>query len=113
MKRKTIAYAVLIAAAGMFVIGSSGTSEAKAKVAAATPYPGPCFTSSAPVCGVKGGMKFTYASSCYASKDGAKIVSQHACSKPKAHKAKKASKPAKKAEMKKPATPAKKMDAKK
>ena len=108
MKGKTISYAVLIAVAGMFVIGSGGTSEAKAKMAAATSYPGPCFESSAPVCGVKGGMRFTYANSCYASKDGAKIVSQHACSK--AHKAKKASKPAKKAEMKKPA---KKMDQKK
>jgi hypothetical protein len=111
MKLKTIAYAVFIAAAaGAFVIGSGGTSEAKAKkMAAAPPHPGPCFESSAPVCGVKGGMKFTYANSCYASKDGAKVISQRACPKPKAHKkAKKMSKPAKKAEMKKPAAPTKK-----
>ena len=61
-------------------------------------------------------MKFTYANSCFAAKDGAKVVSQGACPKAKPHKKakKKAAKPAKKKEMKpatkKPAAPAKKAD---
>ncbi len=120
MKLKTIAYATFIAvAAGAFVIGSGGTSEAKGKKMAPPPaHPGPCFDIAAPVCGVKGGMKFNYANACYAEKDGAKVVSQGACPKPKAHKKhKKMSKPAKKMEMKmdmkKSAAPAKKMDEKK
>jgi hypothetical protein len=37
-----------------------------------------CIQPSAPVCGVKGGLKFTYDNSCYAAKDGAKIVSKGA-----------------------------------
>ena len=123
MKLKTIAYAAFIAvAAGAFVIGSGGTSEAKGKkMAAPPPAPGPCFEIAAPVCGAKGGMKFTYANSCYAAKDGASVVSKGACHAPKAHKkhmkAKKAAEPAKKKEMKpaakKPAAPAKKADDKK
>ena len=113
MKLKTIAYATFIAvAAGAFVIGSGGTSEAKGKkMAAPPPAPGPCFEIAAPVCGAKGGMKFTYANSCYAAKDGASVVSKGACHAPKAHKkhkkAMKAAKPAnkmeKKMDMKKPA----------
>ena len=46
MKLKTIAYAAFIAvAAGAFVIGSGGRSEAKGKkkMAAPPPDPGPCF----------------------------------------------------------------------
>lgn len=121
MKFKTIAYATLIAAASAaFVIGSGGTSEAKGKKMAAPP-PGPCFEIAAPVCGAKGGMKFTYASSCFAARDGASVVSKGACHAPKAHKkhkkAKKMAKPEKKKEMKpaakKPAAPAKKADDKK
>ena len=88
-------------------------------MAAPPPDPGPCFMIAAPVCGAKGGMKFTYANSCFAAKDGAKVVSQGACPPAKAHKkdkkAKKAAKPAKKMEkksdVKKPA--AKKDDKKK
>jgi len=121
MKLKTIAYAALItAASATFVIGSGGPSEAKAKkMAPPPPHPGFCFEIAAPVCGVKGGMKFTYANSCFAAQDGAKVVSQGACSKAKPHKKakKKAAKPAKKKEMKpaakKPAAPAKKADDKK
>ena len=82
MKFKTIAYAALIAAASAaFVIGSGGSSEAKGKkkMAAAPPEPGPCFIMGGPVCGAKGGMKFTYANSCYAAKDGASVVSKGAC----------------------------------
>jgi hypothetical protein len=113
MKLKTIAYAAFIAAAaGAFVIGSVGPSDAKAKkkMAAPPPEPGPCFMIAGPVCGAKGGMKFTYANACYAAKDGASVVSKGACKPAKAHKkAKKAAKPAK--ADKKPA--AKKNDKKK
>ena len=106
MKLKTIAYAAFIAAAaGAFVIGSSGRSEAKKKMAAAPPPPGPCFDIYAPVCGAKGGMKFTYANACLAAKDGAAVVSKGACPKVVKHKKykKKMAKPEKKTEMKKPA----------
>jgi hypothetical protein len=116
MKLKTIAYAAfIIAAAGAFVIGTSGPSEAKKKMAAAPPPPGPCFDSYAPVCGAKGGMKFTYANACLAAKDGAAVVSKGACPKVVKHKKykKKMAKPEKKTEMKKPAAPAKKVEEKK
>jgi len=113
MKLKTIAYAAFIAvAAGAFVIGSGGASEAKGKkkMAAPPPEPGPCFVIGGPVCGAKGGMTFNYANACYAAKDGASVVSKGACKPAKAHKkhkkAKKAAKPAKmekKSDMKKPA----------
>jgi len=121
MKLKTIAYAAFIAiAAGAFVIGSGGVSEAKGKkkMAAPPPDPGPCFMIAAPVCGAKGGMKFTYNNACYAAKDGASVVSKGACAPAKAHKkgkkAKKAAKPAKKMEKKSDAKkPAAKKDDKK
>ncbi len=64
MNLKTIAYAALItAASAAFVIGSGGPSEAKGKkkMAAPPPQSGPCFMIAGPVCGAKGGMKFTYA----------------------------------------------------
>ena len=104
MKLKNIGYAVFVAAtAAAFVIGSGGPSEAKhKKKMEAAPPPGPCFVAEKRVCAVKGGIKFTYASACIASKDGAKVVSQKACpvkaakkgGKKKAKKA--AKKPAKK-----------------
>ena len=53
------------------------------------------------MCAVKGKQKITYATACFAAKDGAKVVSQKACPAMKAHKAKKAK--AKKAPKKKPA----------
>jgi hypothetical protein len=113
MKLKTIAYAAFIAiAAGAFVIGSGGASEAKGKkkMAAPPPEPGPCFMIAGPVCGAKGGMKFTYANACYAAKDGASVVAKGACKPAKAHKkAKKVAKPAKKMDKK----PAAKKDEKK
>jgi hypothetical protein len=118
MKLKTIVYAAFIAAAAAaFSIGSSGPSEAKGKKMVPPPHPGPCFEIYAPVCGAKGGMKFTYANTCFAGKDGATIVSQGVCpaKKAKPHKkhkkAKKAAKPAKK-DMK-PAAGEKKKDEKK
>ena len=106
MNLKNIGYAAFIAAAAAaFVIGSGGTSEAKAKEAAAAPsYPGPCLMAEKPVCASKGGMKFTYASACIAVKDGAKVVSGKACPAPKAtkhKKSKKKAKPAKKKAVKK------------
>jgi hypothetical protein len=104
MKLKYLAYAALIAAAGLaFAIGSATNGEAKAKKKAAAPQAEPmwCFQEPKPVCGVLRGHKFTYANACSANKDGATIASSKACSVKKAHKAKKAKK-AKKA-MKKPA----------
>jgi hypothetical protein len=125
MNLKNIGYAFFIAtSAAAFVIGSGGPTEAKAKkMAPPPPHAGPCFEIASPVCGVKGGMKFTYANACFAAKDGANVVSQGACPAKKAMKhhkkagKKKAAKPEKKMEkksdMKKPAAPAKKADEKK
>jgi hypothetical protein len=111
MKLKNIGYAVVIAATAVaFVIGSAIPSDAKAKKkkAEAAPTPLSCLlTADKPVCGSRGGMSFTYANSCYAAKDGAKVTAWKACSAKKAMKAhkkggkKKATKPAKKKAMKK------------
>ena len=66
------------------------------------PQPGPCWEIQKPVCGARGGMKFTYANACYAEKDGASVVSHGACPAKKAMKhhnkdgKKKMAKPAKK-----------------
>jgi hypothetical protein len=82
MKLKNIGYVAFIAAtATAFVIGSGGPSQAKHKTKMEAPPPQPvCFPmSGGPVCGTRGGMKFTYANSCYAAKDGAKVVSDQAC----------------------------------
>lgn len=96
MKLKNIGYAAVMAiAAAAFVIGSAGPSEAKHKkkmAEAPAPTPVLCMPGSGkPVCGTRGGMKFTYASACYAAKDGAKVTSSKACP---------AAKPAKKKAMK-------------
>lgn len=117
MKLKTIAYAAFIAAAaGAFVIGSAGPSDAKAKKKAAAAAASPpvfCVPGeNKPVCAIKGGMKFTYADACYAAKDGAKVISSKACPGPKAHKKAKA-KPAKAMEKKADKKPAAKKDDKK
>ena len=83
------AYAVAIAAvAATFVIASATSSEAaKKKKAAAKPAPQAiCMTGGAQVCATKGKLKFTYANSCFAGNDGAVVVSQKACSTPKAKK---------------------------
>jgi hypothetical protein len=102
MKLKNIGYAAIMAfAAAAFVIGSAGPSEAKhKKKMAETPAPTPLICmpgSDKPVCGTRGGMKFTYASACYAAKDGAKVTSSKACPAKAANMAK----PAKKKAMKK------------
>ena len=107
MKLKNLGYAAVIAVtAAAFVIGSAVPSDAKGKkkkAEAAPPAPmATCFLApSNAVCATKGGMKFTYMNSCYAAKDGAKVVSDKACPAKAAKKAgkkggKKAAKPAKK-----------------
>ena len=84
MKLKDIGYAALIAAtAVMFVLGSAGIGEAKARKKAAAPAPMPqptcMLTADSSVCAVKGGMKFTYLNACYAANDGAKEIKAGAC----------------------------------
>ena len=106
MKLKDLGYAaVIVATAIAFVIGSGGPSQAKKKAKEAAPPPQTlCFGSDKPVCATKGGLKFTYANSCYAAKDGAKSAKPGACKAAKAHKKggkKKMSKPAKKKATKK------------
>ena len=95
---KKFAYAAcVVAAAFVIAIASASTGEAKAKkkAAAAAPLPPTCWgTAAAPVCASRGKLKFTYINSCYAGKDGAKVVSQKACPVKKAKKAKKAKKKA-------------------
>jgi len=98
MKLKNIGYAALVTVAtAAFVLGTAGSSEAaKKKKAAAAPLPRSpiCSTAPAPVCGVKGGQKFTYVNACFAGNDGASLASNKACpikkaGKKKAKKAKK------------------------
>ena len=108
MKVRNIAYAiVMVAAAGALVLGTAGIAEAKGKKkAAAPPPPRPspiCLgTAYMPVCATRGGMKYTYANSCFAGNDGARVVSDKACPAPKAKKAsKKGSKKAAKKKAKK------------
>jgi len=106
MKLRNLGHVAFIAAtAAAFMIGSVDSSEAaKKKKAEAAPAPvsAYCWGTSKPVCATRGGMNFTYANSCYAANDGAKVASQGACKAPKAMKS--TGKPAmKKAAMKKPA----------
>jgi hypothetical protein len=92
MKLRNIGYAAfVVATAAAFVLGAAGSSEAKGKKKmAAEPAPPSCLLSAdAPVCGARGGMKFTYKNSCYAAKDGAKSVSPGPCKAAKAKKGKK------------------------
>jgi hypothetical protein len=109
MKLRTFGYALLVAVAAVaLAIGSASTGEAKGKkkAAAAAPasHPEICVAQWQPVCGQRGGMKFTYANSCSAEKDGAKVVSNKACAMKaakKGGKAKKARKSGKKKAAKK------------
>jgi len=91
----TVAAALVLA-----VAISSPTFAAKKKAAPAAAQPNGllCIQPSGPVCGVKAGQKFTYANSCFAQKDGAKVASQGACKTAKTAKkaGKKAAKHAKK-----------------
>ena len=106
MKLRNLGYAAVLAVtAAAFVIGSAVPSDAKAKKKAeAAPAPmASCFLApSKAVCATKGGMKFTYANSCYAARDGAKVVSGKACP------AKAAAKPGKKGAKKAAKKPMKK-----
>jgi hypothetical protein len=99
MKLKTIAFAALVVAGAFaFALGSATTGQAKVKkMAPPPPQPMLClYEAPGAVCGSLRGHRFTYANSCSAYKDGAKIVSKGACSAKKAHKAKKAKKAMKK-----------------
>ncbi|HXZ47022.1 MAG TPA: hypothetical protein VEH02_09885 [Pseudolabrys sp.] len=94
MKIRNLAYTALVGAAAVaFVIGSAVPSEAaKKKKAAAAPPPPPqpvscLMAAESPVCATKGGMKFTYASACYAAKDQATGAKPGACKAAKAAKA--------------------------
>ena len=80
MQIKTIAYALLIAATAV-AVGTASPSFAakkKAKVAAEEPTAF-CFQTQAAVCATRGGQKMTYASACFAQKDGATVISNGAC----------------------------------
>ena len=91
MKLKTFGYALLVAVAAVaLAIGSASTGEAKGKKKMAAPpsHPEICVAQWQPVCGQRGGMKFTYANSCSAEKDGAKVVSNKACAMKAAKKGK-------------------------
>ena len=91
MQLKTIAYTLLIAGTAAVVATSpsfAAKKKAKSYTEDATPV---CLQPQKAVCGVRGGQKFTYASACFALKDGASIVGDGACA------------PAKKMSMKKPA----------
>jgi hypothetical protein len=73
------------AAAALFVLGTTGASEAAKKKAAPKVSP-ICMTEAKPVCATKGGKRFTYVNACYAGNDGATVVSKKACPAPKAKK---------------------------
>lgn len=87
---RMIQLAAVAAVAAAFVIGAASPSEAKKK-AMVTPPPQPFCSMyvKEPVCATKGKLKFTYANSCFAANDGAKIVSAGACKVAKPKKAKK------------------------
>ena len=91
MNYRTILPVALVAAA--FLVGTVGASDAKAKKEAAPQQTALCMTvMESPVCGTRGGAKFTYANSCYAMQDGAKVSRAGACSAGKKMSAKKAPK---------------------
>lgn len=97
MQLKTITTALLVAGAAAFLaIGTATPSFAAKKKAAAAAEPSNvfCFQQQKPVCATRGGMKMTYASACFAQRDGATVVADRACgakkvAKKKARKAKK------------------------
>ena len=80
--------AIVFAVSAAFVFGTAGISQAKKKkeMAKAPEHQAMCIGGT-PVCAVKGGMKFTYASSCFAGNDGATVVSDKACTEKPAKKA--------------------------
>jgi hypothetical protein len=79
MQLKKIAFTLLIGtAAAMAATSPSFAAKKKAKAEAPQPMAW-CFQQQTPVCATRGGLKMTYASACFAEKDGAKVVSQGAC----------------------------------
>ena len=87
MHMKHFAHAAIVAAAGLvFAIGSAAPSQAAKKKVAAAPAPHSIFCTMdyKPVCAERGGLKQTYANSCFASRDNAKILSNEACGAKKA-----------------------------
>src|SRR5690348_7183833 len=92
MQIKTITYALMIAGAAAFaVVGTASPSlAAKKKAKAAVEEPTAfCFQVQKPVCATRGGTMMTYASACFAEKDGAKVVREGACKPAKMAKASK------------------------
>jgi hypothetical protein len=78
MQFKTVAYALLIA--GVAAVGATSPSlAAKKKVKADEPVTPWCYQVQKAVCATRGGTKMTYASACFAEKDGAKVVSEGGC----------------------------------
>ena len=102
MQLKKIAFTLLIAGTAAVVATSpsfAAKKKAKSYAEDSTPM---CLQPHKAVCGMKGTQKFTYASACFALKDGAKIVGDSACSPAKKAKKKMSmKKPAKKADKKK------------
>jgi len=99
MQLKKIVYTLLIAGTAAVVATSpsfAAKKKAKSYAEDATPM---CLQPHKAVCGVRGGQKFTYASACFAMKDGAKVIADHACTvvKKKMHKKKSMKKSMKKA----------------
>ncbi len=101
--------ALTVSAAALFVLGTTGASDAKGKKKSPEMSP-VCMTDGPAVCGSRGGQRFTYANSCYAGNDGAMVVGKGVCKKGGGMKKAAAKKPAAKAAAK-PA--AKKEDKKK
>jgi hypothetical protein len=86
---KRIGYVALVAAAAVavaFVLASPSQAKHNKKMAEPAVQPFCVLDPHQPVCGEKDGMKFTFANSCFASREGAKIVAHKACEAPKAHK---------------------------
>jgi len=104
MQLKHIAYTLLIAGTAA-VVATSPSFAAKKKMEKsyadqATPM---CLQPQKAVCGSKGGQKYTYASACFAIKDGAKVLGDGACktAKKMSHKKMSMKKPMKKGDKKK------------
>ncbi|MBX6328894.1 MAG: hypothetical protein IRY89_09980 [Pseudolabrys sp.] len=87
MTLQKLGYAALIAAVTVLAVGSAGPSEAKGKkmAQATTPPRQPIclMLDYHPVCALKGATRVTYANSCFAANDGARVVSDGACPAPK------------------------------
>ena len=103
MQLKHIAYTLLIAGTAAVVAASPSFAAKKKAKSYAEDATAVCLQPQKAVCGAKGGQKYTYASACFALKDGAKIVGDGACkvAKKKSHKKMSMKKPVKKGDKKK------------